>query len=525
MFALKQTKLPQQPPLFCTGEGSVVSGLREDVDYTIDWSPQSPGDRIFIDDVEITFNPDGRYHWRPAFYAGRVPADLIGASGDLRRYWLDVGPSPLKSGDECFAEMVRDIRQFDPGLLLGDAAAGMVFGREGKTGLFTDDVLLSRVRTYGPRFLGAVMEIVKVPHRALSSETHNLPLSRIRRLHPGALRDRRLLALAAGKSQPGEDLDSVQVRSLSIAPTFDTPANRSLVALLSRMLAVLRRLQGVVLQCGLGAAREEQEVRRDRRLAELGSLEARVIAIMRALPFSEVTRAQTSAAGLTQIAAQPLYSRAYRAGCTALRTGVEGDDQFDLLHVTPSWGIYETWCYLAVLRALAEVTGRPGEVCRDRLIPSQLAYRFHLGGGDSLDAFFQATFLAEGPTAARRAYSISRERRPDIVLVHATPSSSRAMVLDAKWRSGRDRILESMESAHIYHDALRFDQRCPEPCLILLPAPTSVPSLETAKFVGEHGVGALSAFAVGLPGRANLVALMADWLAAKGVPQGAAQAR
>ena len=142
----------------------------------------------------------------------------------------------------------------------------------------------------------------------------------------------------------------------------------------------------------------------------------------------------------------------------------------------------------------------------------QLAHQFVLPGDQVLYAFFQATFSSGCVEKGSRGYSISRERRPDIVLVHSCSGFSRTLVLDAKWRSGRDNVLQAMESVHIYHDALRFDARRPEPCLILLPGPGAVASLEGAEFVQQHGVGALSQFAVGLGGEKMLGNLIWSWL-------------
>jgi hypothetical protein len=237
---------------------SVVLGLREDTDYTLSWSKPHTGERLFIDDVEVSCSADGLYRWRPQFYAGRVLAELVGAAGVRERWWLDVGPSVTKSGDESFAEMVNQIRAFDAALLGGQSAATMTFGGAGQPGLFTDDVLLSRIRRYGPACVEAVHTIARMPHRSIAAETDILPLSRIRRLQPGALRDRRLAAISAGKMEPDFDPETLQLRSLTSIPTLDTPANRALLALLRRLLATVFRLKTVVAELKMGAEREEQ---------------------------------------------------------------------------------------------------------------------------------------------------------------------------------------------------------------------------------------------------------------------------
>jgi hypothetical protein len=494
--------------------GEVASGLREDTDYLITLPNRHAGERLFVDDVELLAGADSCYRWRPAFYAGRVLVEVVGASGARRRYWLDVGPSATKAGDECFSEMVGEIRAFDPALLGGESAATMAFGREGRAGLFSNDVALSRLRQYGPMFGDALTAISRVPHRSISADSAMLPLSRVRRLHPDAMRDRRLAAISQGQLSADIDYDSIQLRSLTSTPTFDTPANRALVALARRLMAVAARLEGLVASCALVGEREEQTARASRRLQDLRALSTRVHTLLTRPPFSEVRGGETTAAGLTQIAAHPFYSRAYRLGCMALATAVEGADAPDLLHVNHSWGIYETWCYLAVLKVVSETFGTSPLSCAPAAVSAQLAHRCALGGDLQLELYFQALFPSGGPASAKRiGWSISRERRPDILLALRSGDTCRSMVLDAKWRSGRDNVLQAMESAHIYHDALRLAGLRPSPCVLLLPGEGAAEALAKPEFVATHGVGALDGVAVAQPGLARLATLLTTWVA------------
>lgn len=478
--------------------GGLITGLREDADYVITWPGHSPGSRLFIDDVELASSADGSFRWRPGFYAGRALAELHGSNGSRDRVWLDVGPSASKSGDECFAEMVGEIRAFDPALLTGVSAATMTFGRDGRQGLFTDDILLARLREHGPGFVDAVKKICSRPHRSMSANLLMLPLSRVRRLHPEALRDRRVAALCSGHGDPEVDSDAILLRSLTSAPTFDTPANRALVALLRRVLAAVLRMSVTVAALGLGADAEQQSPRMARRLEDLEELETRIRTLLGGSPFCEIRQAETTAAGLTQIAAQPEYNRAYRLGCMALATSVEGDSDSsgDALHVNHAWGIYETWCYLAVLGVVGQLLGRQALGVQPADVSAQLAHRFELADGTTVDAYFQALFPSEAPSAGRVGWSISRERRPDILLIVRRNGRRKALVLDAKWRSGRGNVLEAMESAHIYHDALRLDGEVPNPCLLLLPGPADVPGLGADSYIADHSVGAISEFRV-----------------------------
>lgn len=491
--------------------GDVLSGLHEDSVCLIDVGPEVAD--VFIDDVRLQAVTPSVFRWSPAFYAGRVVVETVLASGDTQHCFLDISPNPAKSGQAEFDGMVAEIRAFDQSLLSGTSSATMAFGRAGRPGRYEWDILLSRLREHGPAFLDAIETITRSPHRFLAADKKVLPLSQVRRLHHSSLQDRRLAAIAAGANVGIADLDSFQVNSLTSSPTFDTPANRALLALLRRFSAVAHSVAEAVRSLKLGGPQEEQQSRATRRVTALEAMQRRAQCLLTCPLFREVTSAQTSSAGLTQIAAQPAYSRAYHLGSRALASQLDGDDSADNLHIPPSWGIYETWCYLAVVKAVARVTGRPATERPSQAVAADLAMTFELSHGHRLEVLFQATFPALAASNSRIGWSISRERRPDIVLVLHSPDGARALVLDAKWRNKRANVLEAMESAHIYHDALRVGSVRPSPCVLLLPGQSDVPVFEKPEFVASHGVGAISAVRIDADGLHYLDNLLSGWLA------------
>lgn len=490
----------------------VFAGLSEDTVYLFEVGRADA--RAYVDDMALQREGPSTFRWCPNFYAGRVIAEIVSPDAVTQRYVLDVGPSPAKSGQEAFDEMVAEIRVFDQALLIGLSPATMAFGRDGRVGRYELDVSLSRVREHGPSFLNAIERIVRSPHRQLTADMQLLPLSRVRQLHPTSLLDRRLAALATGNSLQAELLDSFQVQGLTSAPTFDTPANRCLLALLKRFKATLISLEEAVKNLRLGSPHEEQLVRCERRLHDLGVLAKRTHKFLLGPLFREVIKAETSASGLTQISAQPTYSRAYRLGCRALSMQIDGEEATDQLHVLPSWGIYETWCFLTVADCAAQVTGRAGAERPSKAVHAERAIHFELAGGDRLEILFQATFPSLKASTGRVGWSISGERRPDIVLVHHRSADVRTMLFDAKWRSGRSNVLDAMESAHVYHDALRVNDARPSHCALLLPGLPSVPELETEGFMETHGVGSVSSVRVGASGNLRVQEIIRSWLEA-----------
>jgi hypothetical protein len=264
---------------------------------------------------------------------------------------------------------------------------------------------------------------------------------------------------------------------------------------------------------GLGIQTEEQDLRVERRLRVLDELEFRASKSIIGRPFLETSKAHISSSGLTQIAAQPIYSKAYRLGSRALAVGVEGTDQSDDLHITNSWGIYETWCYLAVLECIQDLVGVKLSVSQPSAVSADLAFSTTVGTYGSLEVLFQAIFPSITPSQGRLGHSISRMRIPDIVLIHKTGNTVRTMVLDAKWRSGKENVLDAMQSAHIYHDSLRIDKQPPMLCILLFPGNNTVPELEQEESILAHGVGAISEFNIGMPGMDRLRKLLYSWLA------------
>ena len=510
MLRIRSLRASEDLPWLEVRPDCVLAALNEDTDYVLNVG--HAGAEAFVDDVPLRRESTTAFCWRPRFYAGRVVVEVVRGDNSSQRYLLDVSPSLSKSGQDEFDEMVAEIRAFDQSLLSGWSSATMAFGREGRSGRYELDVLLSRIREHGPSFLDAVELIVRSPHRFLAADRQVLPLSRVRRLHHTAFQDRRLAAIATGHALPSESLDSFQVSGLTSAPTFDTPANRTLMALLRRFRAAVVSLEGAIQRFGLGSPQEEQLLRSKRRLHALGALSKRTRKLLFGTLFREVSTAETSAAGLTQIATQPNYSRAYRLGCRTLATQLEGEDFSDQLHVPPSWGIYETWCFLGIVTSTAQVTGCTPIDGPSKAVTAERAVHFELHDGQRLEVLFQATFPSLRATTNRLGWSLSSERRPDIVLVHHRSSGARSMVLDAKWRSGSGNVLQAMESAHIYHDALRIGGSRPSPCVLLLPGLPSVPELEEDEFIQAHGVGAVTSVRIAAAGMPRVQELIKAWL-------------
>jgi hypothetical protein len=491
--------------------GGVVAGLTENATYVVVLESVGPC-RLYIDDVELQKAPDGSFSWTAGFFAGRVSAVVVENTGDEHAFYLVVEPAEQKLATEQFAAMLGEIRGFDAKLLLGISAGALEFGSEGCAGRFDMLVQWTRLKQHGRNFLAAMAALSRTEHRFLRPAFQSISLAQVRHLPPLALLDRRLAALAIGETLDGDALESIRLRAHVPAATADTPANRALLSLLMRFRSTVLQLTDWAQSPSDRLSKEDHAARRPRRLHVLGEFSATVERLRSMRPFSEVAKAEITAAGLTQVAAHPLYSCAYRKGVEALRRGAEGENLHEHLQASPSWGVYETWCFVRLCAVLERAIGIVLRPSKPSVASADLAMSFAFPDGQKVELLFQPVFASESPFVDRHAWSLSKERRPDILLMLTQGSERRFIVFDAKYRSGRENVLDAMSSAHIYHDSLRIDASRPGLCLLLLPGRTDVSSLEVDSFFEEHKVGAVSNFNVSGVGLERCVNIVRQWL-------------
>jgi hypothetical protein len=267
--------------------------------------------------------------------------------------------------------------------------------------------------------------------------------------------------------------------------TVDSAANRTIVALILALLrrtrAIGERLQVLVDQEIVSETRTPLAVRWPKRKQFLENMAAQLKILLRLEPFAEIQRAEITAAGLTAIASDPMYSRAWSRGWRALRHGIELSSSTERLWISPSWEIYERWCFLRIGKLLAATTPAWGwHRLRNRWIGSHDDHRAEL--------LLQPRFPANDHGIGKM-WSISKQRVPDLVLKVERAGDLRFAVMDAKYRASRASVLDAMESAHIYQDSLRIGSRRPEGSLLIVPAPGGAGWLENHAFLEEHRVG------------------------------------
>ena len=460
--------------------------------------------RLLIDDeplgrVEGSVN---EWTWTPGFYAGEVRAELLDADDRSLGVWLlDVSPDQSKTGRDVFASMIDEILDFDAHLVIGEEPARRRLGTLGDA----DDPLVQfeRLRRRQRDLERSLTAIRREPVSVLRARRKFVPLRDTRRADLRTLRSalRQPAMLAAIRpgtvTGPGAPGSEPVLDVPSVERTLDSPANRCVLAMLRALLLRCRELAMRLDGLAKGPADDTRTAvanRVDRWNQILGEMVRAFAMAERRQPFSEVRRPEITAAGLNAVAAHPLYARFWRVGWEALRRGVYRLDPEDRLPLSPTWEIYERWCFVTLARQLREWLPDYEWKTAGRSDSDRRRFTGKRGDGHRITLHLQRTF---GNTRGRErdeSWSISRQCRPDLVLTSQSSGCLlRFVVLDAKYRAAEAGILSGMaESVHLYADALRWGPHRPERTLLLVPNAAETQWLTLADYVENHHVGVVA---------------------------------
>ena len=452
--------------------------------------------QLLVDDAPVPAIAVGdclTWRWKPGFYAGEVRAEFLALDGSRLGSWrLDVSPDDRKLGRDHFFDMLKSVRAFDPLLVVGQEPARH---RLGALGQGEDPlVALARLRARAGAIRRALRAVIRQPLRTLRARRSLVPPHRVRRVDRRtalvALRQPMLLE-AMGRIEADESPGTARSLLADVPETerhLDSPGNRCLFAMLR---ALQRRCIDLFEELLRRVGAEEESQTRSGLAprwpawrAMLEALQRDLNSLSRCSPFRDVRQAEVTSAGLNAVSAHPLYARAWRLGWEALRSGVAGLEEEDLLPMNPTWEIYERWCFVELARRLRQWL--PGVDWRRR---SPTAVEGGCSDGAVWWLWLQPEFPSSSGQQRPGFWSVSRLRRPDIVLGWERSGDSGFVVLDAKYRVGRPNVLDAMSSAHLYQDSLRMKDHRPSATVLLVPAPGGAPWLEDGAFVTRHRVG------------------------------------
>ena len=405
-------------------------------------------------------------------------------AGDVRLA-VEVLPRAEKLDPAAWLALLNDLESWTPGLAVGLEGGGV--GDVGNAGT-TAPVLAAALLPLVPALVEAVRAIASAPREHAVPAREDIRLRNVRRAardtlqwmarHPAAAAALDpWVAARAGAQDPYVPQNITQ-------EALDHPVNRYLAWLITRVTHVLAKLAGE-LSAAATAVRGSRPDTADwcqaraivavRAADELRSLLRRTV-------FGALTPAPATEAALLAVQDDPAYARAHACARPFLSPRFRLPDAASPTPaaVRPSFDLYELWVFLAVQRALGEVlrdwTWKWHPQPRDALLAGLgVKSRFTAvrADGARIQLVFNLTFRGylAGRDGAR--FSLSRERRHDLVLTYAPPAGAPTwMFLDAKYRVSRENLGDAFESAHLYRDSLRWPA-FGGPCrggLLLVPA-------------------------------------------------------
>ena len=385
---------------------------------------------------------------------------------------------------------------------------------------------LTLLRHVVDQFERALQHVGARPIRGLQRDPVARRADQVRRVDSGVRSQLRRQARldAVGRIIPGVSIPERLTERRAVS-TLDTPEHRWLASQVDR---IRRRLAELIVVEQERAERRASE-RGARVLAELRHLEARTNRWARLDPLAAATDLPHSGFASLQLLTAPGYREAYRA-CMTLSLGLRVEGGPLQLSVKDLNLLYEYWCYLALLRIVAEETKSPIDPrglleVRSRGLSVLLRQGhesrmpFALMNGRQLTVRYNPTMRANALVP----------QAPDLLLTLEHPDWPAAhLVLDAKYRldASAEYVAryqsvgppeDALNAMHRYRDAILDDidgttMRTVVQAAALFPFRVDPEAYEAGRLwraLGRIGVGAIPL----LPGHDQLLrAWMRRWL-------------
>jgi uncharacterized protein len=385
---------------------------------------------------------------------------------------------------------------------------------------------LTLLRNVVDEFERALRHIASRPLRGLRRTEVARRSEQVHRVDSGI---RSFLRRQAGRGTAVEVIDGLpipaRIAERRAEPTLDTPEHRWLAAQVDRIRRRLVELAAVERR----RMEEGGSERSARIVSELEAFEVRSNRWCRLEPLQAATDQPPPGFASLQLLTAPGYREAYRA-CMTLSLGLRLDGGPLQLSVKDLNLLYEYWCYLALLRIVAEETKTPIDPRRLLEVRNQGLSVLLRQGNESKMPFR----LPNGRKITVRYNPAMRKgalvpQRPDLLLTLEHPDWPAVhLVLDAKYRvdtsseyAGRYGSAgppeDALNAMHRYRDAILDEvdgatRRTVVQAAALFPLRVDSEKYETGRLwraLGRIGVGAIPL----LPGQDHLLrAWLRRWL-------------
>lgn len=477
--------------------GCLLGGLVEQGSYWI--KVPASGACLFIDDAPMTIDAQGQYwRWSPGFFAGEVLVELaLAGHFQSLRYRLDVSAASHKSGREQYLEYIREIADTAPQLLLGTEPGQHGLGGSSDRTKLAHWLSYARLRWFIDAYLSGLRAVCERPLVRNRHRREQMPIHLARQVDVRTVRrleaNPNLLAAVARQLDAAEQiLDDNRLDVPFNEPTMDHPANRLLASQLQGVVRLVRQLRETFSATSHGAGDTETDIqsRINRRLDYLGTVEKSLLRMSRRDPFAAVTRSEAGVAALNAVSSSPHYARTHRLGLRLLRKGIASLATDEQHYLAPTWQVYEAWCFVTLAEQLQQQLPEYAW-CRKDVVSWADMLLEGVKGEERICLYFQLGCPALEAENSHGYASISRERRPDMVLEHVNGDQLQFICLDSKYTASKSGLLDSMASAHIYRDSIRRKGVAPVLSLLLVPQNQHVVAISSQDYITRNRVGCL----------------------------------
>ncbi|WP_224961256.1 nuclease domain-containing protein [Geomonas subterranea] len=364
--------------------------------------------------------------------------------------------------------MLQDLEAWLPGITTG--AEGGKGGQVGAVGVSAPLIAEALTPLVGC-LEKALRAVIEHPRRLDVTTMEDVSLHMVRRV------DRETISWAARHPEVSVFLDPwtlidhkqcepILPQRLSV-DVLDHPANRYISWLVGRVELVLRNTAAGLDAISKAKPMDETAVWCKLRSAKLQTSADQLFKLWRVSFLRDIRKEPLTEAALQVVLDEPEYARVHKIGRLFLNPlfQLQRDEEKPAAAVRPSFSVYELWCFLAVGKQLKELLPTWQWTCKggNNLIgPSATGegalHRAVGPAGEILEVRFNPTFASYFARSGKCRWSISGERRPDIIVSYESLEREGVWVcLDAKYRVGRDSLSDAFASAHIYHDSLRYE--------------------------------------------------------------------
>jgi hypothetical protein len=455
---------------------------------------------------------EARYELFVETWAGRTTVELL--DGAVRRaIILEIGPHERKLGPDQFDAMLAELSNRSSGIIWG-LSPGTRSGLAASTApAVVHPVIFASQLPVFERLLARFMADPPTTTRR-TREARPLDLSRRADLktlrwlgrRPAVLRAVRGDGSVVAFADPRTPVD--QPRSIS---SYDHPVTCYVAYLLKRLLVRFRET-ALTLRTAPGRPFRDPaiEAHAEMLASEVDAAAVWIEAMLARPLFRQVRPEPIGETALQSLEDEPLYGALHRVARRMLDPGLAyspgGDLQSALKH---TYDLFELFVLYRLIDELPKQLGtgwilKAGKplryVGREERPADRAAWWFQGPGGLALELRYQQWFSrARMPPDERMFTSLSGVNIPDYILVLRRDTKPISwVILDAKYRSGRQAVDQGLGDVHRYRDALRVRGMRADGAFVVVPNLQEAGAVyATSGYHDHHAFGVLQLFSEG----------------------------